>query len=342
MESHADQRLRHLYTGDSVWYIARTARDRSPGIEEANADQALIEHLFLSEVRGGAAYAQHPVSIRATRVLDGRTEVFLDKCAIGTRGKRYDFAEEALCRLLPFGVDDGELAGVCGLRVSHIDSRGIHLRLVQAPAAHLTLVGPTAAHWKQLVAEHHKAVSAAGSTPLWDRQRYGEAEHAFHARHPKFGEHEAGMSLLTSGILRRIGMWHTTSNAFCTRYWQAGHQTMVWELRHLYGTRPAHDEFAALFRKPLWGPPLVVLKQHCDCHSRRPDAGGRPHPDFERQCTFEFHHQDRPGVLEIRFRTGRPRNDDEPEVRADLEAAGADPAWLGRVLPRRKILVPAG
>ncbi|MCX4749148.1 hypothetical protein OG455_27185 [Kitasatospora sp. NBC_01287] len=149
------------------------------------------------------------------------------------------------------------------------------------------------------------------------------------------------MRWLTSDVLRRIGLWHTTSTAFCTRYWQHGDQTMIWELRHLYGVRPAHDDFAALLRDPVWGPPLSIWKYHCDCHHRRPDPGGRPHPDYERQCTFHFHHSDQPGVLQIRFRTNAP-SDDEPEVRQELQAAQADSVWLSRVLPQRKLVAAPG
>ncbi|MFE3498487.1 hypothetical protein [Kitasatospora sp. NPDC059160] len=90
------------------------------------------------------------------------------------------------------------------------------------------------------------------------------------------------------------------------------------------------------FRNPVWGHPLAVWKSHCDCHHRRPDPGGRPHPDFGRQCRFEFHHPDHPGVVQVRFNTEAPRVEDEPKVHAALKAARANAVWLERVLPSRR------
>ncbi|MEY9956804.1 hypothetical protein [Streptacidiphilus sp. MAP5-52] len=334
MESHEDRRLRQTYTGDSAWYLARTVQSREPGIRAASADQALVEHHFLSELHGGFAWAAHPVSIRATRVLTGRTEVLLDEQAFSGRGGHsYDIAEHAICRLLPTGATDGELGGVRGLRVRRVDDRGLHLQLLHASTGRLVLVGPTRERWHGLLKAHRQLVIDAGCSPLWELPQQGAAEIKFAAEHGSYEASEAGMSWLTSGLLRRIGLWHTASNAYCTRYWQRGDQTMIWELRHLYRARPMHDEFTALLRSPLWGPPLTIWKQHCDCHSRRPDPGGQPHPAYQRQCTFEYHHPDRPGVLQVRFRTMEPQKRDDPGVRAALEAAGADPGWLNRVLP---------
>jgi hypothetical protein len=330
------QRLR-LYTGDSLRYFARShAHRQALGIPAAEHDQALIDHAFITTFNGGFAYAAHPIAIRATRTVEGGTEVHIDDRAV-IAGRHYDVAEHTLY-LLPFDAGDDGLGGVRGLRVSHVDKRGLHLRLLHAPAARLTVVGPPASRWRSLLAERQRELIGLGCTPLWLLPDYGTAERANWAQHGEYERSEAEMSWLTSAVLRRIGLWHTTSTAFCSRYWMRGDQTMIWELRHLYGVRPAHDEFAALLGDPVWGPSLQILDSHCDCHHRRPDAGGRPHPNYERNCMFEFHRPERPGVLQIRFRTGPPREEDEPRVRAELTGANADPAWLNRVLPRSKVM----
>ncbi|MFJ2807851.1 hypothetical protein [Kitasatospora sp. NPDC087271] len=337
MRTRANRRLLCRYTGDSAWYFARSSRDARAGIRAAGDDQALIEYHFLTKFSGGFAYAAHPVAIRATRVLDDRTEVLLDDHAYTSRPDHpYDVADHAIRSILPSGTSPHQLTGVCGLRVGHIDDRGLHLRLLQAPTAHLTLIGPPPSRWRQLLADLRNDTTEDGAPVLWDRPQLAAVERDFRNHHGEWDDEEAKMRWLTSGLLRRIGLWHTVSTAFCSRYWQRGDQTMIWELRHAYGVRPAHDELAAAFRNPVWGHPLTILKSHCDCHHRRPDPGNRPHPDFGRQCLFEFHHPDHPGVIQVRFNTEAPRVEDEPKVHAALTAARANAVWLERVLPARR------
>ncbi|MEU8919451.1 hypothetical protein AB0D10_00770 [Kitasatospora sp. NPDC048545] len=337
MDSRSNRRHLQTYTGDSAWYLARTGSTHPEvGIPAASDDQALIEHLFLNGLKGGSAYAAHPVSIRATRVLDGRTAVLLDQSAF-VAGRLHPIAERAI-ELLPFEAEDGSLGGVDGLRTDRpnpVDRRGLHLRLLQAPTARLTLVGPAQNEWTNRLAAREQELTAARCQPLWTTRERGAAELAHRAAHGSYEDEEAESRWLTSGLLRRIGLWHNTSNAFCTRYWQRGDGTFIWELRHLYGVPVTHDDFAAHLKDPQWGLPLSVQKSHCDCHSRRPDRGGQPHPDYQRQCTFTFHHRgDRAGELQIRFRTEAP-TEDRSDTREELRRVGADSAWLRRVLPLR-------
>lgn len=104
-------RTYQLCTGDCAWYTSRTDWTRTAlGIGTADDGQALIEHLVLSHLQAGSAYAPHPIAIRTTRVLTDRTEVHLDERAVIDDDHR-DIAEHAV-ELLPFDPGPGELGGI--------------------------------------------------------------------------------------------------------------------------------------------------------------------------------------------------------------------------------------
>jgi hypothetical protein len=175
--------------------------------------------------------------------------------------------------------------------------------------------------WRASVLQEH------GCRPCWNEPRITPAEAAYEREHRALLQDEDNAAWLPSGLLRRVGLLHTVSTAFSTRYWLMVDK-WKFELCHEWRVPPPHDEFIGHLINDRWGLPLALTHGHCDCDPKW------AYPNYDKQCTFELSHRGtRPGELQLRFRTIRARYPTSSTYR-DLQRANAAPNWLARVLPR--------
>ncbi|GAA2718484.1 MULTISPECIES: hypothetical protein [Streptomyces] len=218
--------------------------------------------------------------------------------------------------------------GVPGLRLLGIDEHGLHIGMVGTDAS-ATLTGPTPDRWRSLLDKHRAWCRENDLTPLWDTAYLSEPEAAYRAKEAEWHRILADSAWLGSGLLRRIGLFHTVVSPFCLRYWFDGVDWKV-ELKYEHGVALHHDELVQYLTHPSWGLPLRVHHRHCECRPCDCD-GGR-----ERICWIELapttQHR---GGISFRFRS-TDRDRDHSAVHAKLVSSGAPKSWLERALPQHQ------
>ncbi|MER5781249.1 hypothetical protein ABT104_05900 [Streptomyces mobaraensis] len=302
-----------------------TARPAT-AISEATGDQALLESALFTHANGLADYCAHPAGIHSVDPRVDHLTVRLDSYIGPTRD--YPLGEHCLATLLPTQNTrtKEEPSGVPGIRLRGIDDRGLHLGLADSSAS-ATLTGPTAEQWRSYLDNHRALCIENGAAPLWETADLSEAEAAFRTEHSSWQEILSRSAWIGSGLLRRIGLFHTVSNAYSLGYWLDG-RDWKFELTYEHGVPVNHDELVQYLTHPAWGLPMRVDHRSCQCRPCDCD-GGR-----ERICWIELTPTtDRVTGISFRFRsTAKDRN--ITRVYRSLALSGASTAWLERVLPQ--------
>ncbi|MDO0912966.1 hypothetical protein QQM39_19565 [Streptomyces sp. DT2A-34] len=334
------KRLRR-YTGLTHAQAKQLLKDRAgkvPRIPAATGPQRLLEALIFEHLRGDVDYFAHPIGIRSVFPQHDSLVVSLD--ASSTR-RGYPLVAHALDGLLPAELpkseqseDDVRVIGVPGIRITRASRKGLRVSLAGTKAS-VFLTCDASTNWADLLADHRAQLEAARYRPCWSEPKMTPAERAFHQDHAEMARAVEEASWLPSGLLRRSALLHEVSAAYCTRYWVTWDQWRI-ELKHDPGVKPPHNAFINHLTDPKWGMNLAVDKLHCQCDVQWAD------PHYDRQCTVELSSPtSRPGVLQVRFRAmGTWCN--AYDTYRDLKRAGANPAWLRRVMPqhhhRRRIV----
>ncbi|GAA0444219.1 hypothetical protein ACFQ2B_00360 [Streptomyces stramineus] len=304
-----------------------TNRPASP-IAKVTHEQALLEAALFERIDGIFDYCAHPAGIQW---VDPRTD-HLTVCLDPYLGRPdRPLPLHSLAGLLPthyIGTEETPEGpgGVPGLRLLSIDEHGLHLGMIGSSAS-ATLTGPTPDLWRTLLDEHRSWCRENELAPLWNTAGLSEPETSYRAEHPHWHSILADSAWLGSGLLRRIGLFHTAVSPFCLRYWFDG-VDWKFELKYEHGVALDHDELVALLTHPSWGLPLRVHYRHCECRPCDCD-GGR-----ERICWIELApHGQRRGGISFRFRS-TARGRDHTAVHAKLVSSGAPKPWLERALPQ--------
>jgi hypothetical protein len=333
---YQDRNTKHMkhYTGLPHERAGNHLKVLGPGlrrIPDATGPQEHLEALILEHLRGDVDYFAHPLGIASVTPRPDSITVTLD--ASTTRHDRL-LAAHALEGLLPAEVPtelrtEGEtpVIGVPGLRVAQASRSALHLTLAKTTAS-LILTSDNSIDWSDLLATRESDLAADGYTPCWSEANFTDAERTFHRDHADLCQAVKEAAWLPSGLLRRVGLFHEVSTAFCTRYWVAGFDLWRFELKHEHGVPAPHEEFLAHLTDPKWGISLRVGRVHCVC-----DAPGID-PQYDRQCTARLSSTGtREGTLQLRFTTMRNRCD-YSDVYHDLVRADAPQEWIRRVMPR--------
>ncbi|MGY1438150.1 hypothetical protein [Streptomyces reniochalinae] len=301
-----------------------------PRIAESAGPQRLLEALVFEHLGGDVDYFAHPIGISS--VLPRHDSLVISLDASSTR-HGFPLVAHALEGLLPAELPEAEqkqgdvrVIGVPGIRTTRAGREGLRLSLAGTKASViLTCNGST--NWADLLADRQEQLEAAEYRPCWNEAEMTPPERAFHQDHAEMSRVIEDASWLPSGLLRRSGLFHELSTAYCTRYWSTWDRWRI-ELKHDLGVEPPHDAFIDHLTDPKWGMHLAVDKLHCECDAPWAD------PHYDRQCTVELSSPtSRPGELQVRFRAmGTWCN--SYDIYRDLKRTGADPAWLMRVMPR--------
>ncbi|WP_159391793.1 hypothetical protein [Streptomyces viridochromogenes] len=323
----------HRYTGLTHAQARQFLEDQPvgrPRIVEATGAQRRLEALVFEHLGGDVDYFAHPIGIGS--VVPSHDDLVVSLDASSTR-HGYPLVAHALEGLLPAELpkaeqteDDVRVLGVPGVRTTRTSREGLHLSLAGTEASVILTCGDNS-NWASLVADRRAVLEADGYRPCWHEAELTEPERAFHQEHAEMSQAVAEASWLPSGLLRRAGLFHEVSTAYCTRYWVTWNEWRV-ELKHDPGVKPAHDALVDHLTDPKWGMDLAVDKLHCECDAPWAD------PHYDRQCTVELSSPtSQPGSLQVRFRAIGTWCDSQDTYRA-LQRAGADPIWLGRVMPQ--------
>ncbi|WKU42595.1 hypothetical protein Q3V23_00060 [Streptomyces sp. VNUA116] len=294
-------------------------------IPEASGDQALLEAALFEHANGTASYCVHPAGVHS---VDPRTDHLTMRLDPLLGRPDRPLAEHCLATLLPTQNtrSDEDPYGVPGIRLLSIDDRGLHLGMADSNAS-ATLTGPTTAQWHAHLAAHRALCTESGLAPLWETASLSTPEAAFRAKHPTWQEILHRSAWLGSGLLRRIGLFHTVSNTYGLSYWFDG-QDWKFELRYEHGVPVNHDELVQYLTHPAWGLPMRVDHRYCECRPCDCD-GGR-----ERICWIELvPTSSRATGISFRFRSTAKDRDLTDEYRSLIDS-GASASWLERVLPK--------
>ncbi|MET9648603.1 hypothetical protein [Streptomyces syringium] len=304
-----------------------TTRLAAP-IPEAAGEQALLEAALFERIDGIFDYCAHPAGVHSVLPQPDHLTVRLDPY-LGRTDRALPL--HSLAGLLPtYYTGDKEdpegPGGVTGVRLLGIDERGLHLGMA-GNAASATLTGPTSEQWRDHLAEHRAWCAENELAPLWDTPGLSEPETADRAAHSSWYQILAKGAWLGSGLLRRIGLFHTVASPYSLRYWNNG-EDWKFELKYERGVPADHDDLIQHLLHPTWGLPLRVDHRHCECRPCDCD-GGR-----ERICSIDLAPLDgRYGGIGFRFRS-TAQGYDLTEQYAKLVNSGAPSSWLRRALPR--------
>jgi hypothetical protein len=318
------------YTGLSYQAAWECIADLEPGqapIPEAAGAQRLLEGRVFTYLRCDVDYFAHPLGVASVR--PGRDDLTIALDASVTR-HGHPLVMHAVEGLLPAEPPDSRdveepVIGVRGIRVAAVTRDRLVLSLA-GTSARLTVTSTGRTDWRQLLDARASQLRRAGCRLCWDRPGLTAAETAYERAHAGLFGAEDAAAWLPSGLLRRIGLFHTVSAAYCAQYWTTV-DTWKFVLRHQYGVAMPHDSVIAHLTDPRWGLPLVVEDRYCQCGAPWLD------PRYEQQCTVELSHREQvPGGLQLRFLTNYAQRPID-HIRSDLIRAQADPAWVHRVLP---------
>ncbi|MFJ8675154.1 hypothetical protein [Streptomyces sp. NPDC093589] len=235
-------------------------------------------------------------------------------------------SEYALAHLLPSAEPGVQVGGVMRLRVAGVRDLDLHLKLVNTESS-LVLRGTRGTRWRDLLAERRRDLEEGGLVPLWDEPGPSSHELDDEREFASLVQRSRDLAWLGSGLLRRIAMFQHASTAYSTRSWITGNE-WIFELDTHRDVPLAHDAFLKCLMDDVWGLPLKITHQFCDCSLQGTARRGY-------QCTYylEHRHPEVPGIMQIRFRWGDPAHGDD--MRERFEELNADREWLNRVLPRR-------
>ncbi|WP_097914118.1 hypothetical protein [Streptomyces sp. b84] len=303
------------------------ASPRQDPVPAPGRDQARLEAAVFERLGGTIDYCAHPAGVARLHPDTGHLTVELDP----QLGPDHSLPEHALQALLPTrytGPDqdgEGEPGGISGMRVLNIDEHGLHLQLASTEAR-VTLAGPSAKTWRNLLAAHWTGYRSGLLVPLWDTSELTPFEADYLAKDHTWWDECDEFAWVASGLLRRIAVFHTVTTPYCVRYWRHG---LGWQFELLYqhGVPVNHDELIAHLIHERWGMGLKASRDHCACKPCDCDGGA------ERNCWYTLDAGEGDlGAIGIHFRRNAVGRD-LTRAYGRLVAAGADPDWLARALP---------
>ncbi|MGW6857785.1 hypothetical protein [Streptomyces xanthophaeus] len=301
------------------------AADNQHPVPEAGRDQARLEAAVFERLGGTVDYCAHPVGIAHLTPQPTRLTVAVDR-KLGPRHRLYKHALQALLPAQYTGSDEKveAPAGIVGVRLRAIDSNGLHLGLAGTDA-HVTLTGPTEQQWRAAMASHRESFRRESYDLLWEATDLTRPELDYIATLPTWWAERDETAWVASGLLRRIGLFHTVTKPFCVSYWQHG---LGWklELRYEHGVPVDHDAVIEHLTHPRWGMNAQVKRDFCACKPCDCDGGA------ERTCWFTLEPAGLGGEIGLRFRRTRAGHD-ASSAYGRLVKAGASSAWLAQALP---------
>lgn len=321
-------RKRIAYTGEPYQFALEALRNAGHPmpLPDSWGDQALLESQVLSKLGDGGSWSAHPLGISGVRLSpDKPVEVHLDSHVELSKGEDYPMAWHVLDRLLPYAEPDIQVNGILGLRIAAIRGNYLHLKLAETESR-LVIRGIPGTRWEDYLDERWDSLVKADAPPLWRSPLVSDHERKDEQSHPHVRRTERDIAWIGAGLLRRIGLFHTSSSAYSTRSWITGNE-WIFELDSRYDVPLDHDTLLARLTAAGWGLPLRMIEHHCTCNGPQLESDR-----YIRQCTYELAHRERPGCgLQLRFRWGPAVYG--RDVRRQLERLGADIDWLDRVLP---------
>lgn len=250
-------RKRVLYTNETFEQAHQAISDLPPGGQPlpvaGSTDQEALESDVLRLLLRGGDYRVFPFGVR--RTLPSALSLCLE---IG--GERR--AGELLAALLPTYEPEGEVGGIAGLRVRSRSASGIELHQPGRTCS-VWLTGLPSSAWRRLEIQHLLYITGMGWKPCWrhpnwtDEERLWEAEWGSDAWTARF--REGGW--ISSGLLRRIALFHTVATPQAISAWQAlGPGTAHWkmELDHLPESGYRVDEMVSFLTDSDFGLPLSL------------------------------------------------------------------------------------
>ena len=319
------------YTGVSVNAIPPLQSPPAHPFPAQPAPRARFDAAVMEQVcRAGGFYWAHPFGVAAVHSGPTETVLELDDRTVIDRNKPHDqhptMADFIIRHLLPSHEGQGatQVHGIPGLRLASRRGgprRDLHLVEVDGPG-HVVLRAVAGTDWQRILREVERDVRAEGFTPLWKEQAITPQEVVHAEGLPHRQATLRRLASIGAGLLYRINLFYAVSVAYTTSSWVS--DRWVVEMRAVRAAGHPHDDFVAALTDPVWGLPLVPDARDTNCHcSSQPTT-------WETRCDFSFYDPSTGGELELRFRC-RPGTPDD--ARADYADAGADPAWLDKVLP---------
>ncbi|MGW6705481.1 hypothetical protein ACWGDE_11400 [Streptomyces sp. NPDC054956] len=300
------------------------ATDHQHPVPDADRDQARLEAAVFERLGGTVDYCAHPAGIAHLTPRPTHLTVAVDR-KLGPRHRLYEHCLQALLPIQYTGPDEVEgPGGMVGVRLRSIDGAGLHLGLAGTDAQ-VTLTGPTEQQWRAAIASHRESFRQEPYDLLWEAADLTRPEIDYIASDPTWWGERDEAAWVASGLLRRIGLFHTVTKPFCVSYWQHGLGWKV-ELRYEHEVPVDHDAVIEHLTHPRWGMNVQVKRDHCACKPCNCDGGA------ERMCSFTLEPGVPGGEIGLRFRRTRAGYD-ASDAYGRLVRAGASPAWLAQALP---------
>jgi hypothetical protein len=279
---------RRLYTAERLRWLGELD-PLSPISDAASFEQARLEAAVFSAFAGLGGYTQHAGGIDWTRQMpDGTICVHMDSTVAefdcppdetvsGTYEPGYGVAELVVQSLLPAQKAD-YFNGAAGVRVAAAKSRDLHLNLIGAESARVTLRAAEWVDWQAILKEHARVITLDGQRPLWEEPkatRLEQRELASYRSH-------SNTSRLASALLRRVGLFHNVAFAHSISAWTCGPDTWNLEIYTDPCKGPIHQAFLNFLTDPKFGIPLQVRWVWCAC--------GNPERRVNCELTLELTH----------------------------------------------------
>ncbi|MGW6773594.1 hypothetical protein ACWGBX_24670 [Streptomyces sp. NPDC055037] len=302
-------RQRMIYTNETFEQayqaLAALPDGTSPLPAAGSRDQEDFESGIFLKLHRGGDYRELPFGIRST-VPDAHT------LRLTVESERQ--AELMLTFLLPVHEPEGEVGGVRGLRIRNHSGDGIELHQ-PGRSCSLWMTGLPEPAWHRIEAEHLLYVTEIGCKPCWRYPDWTEEELLHEAT---WGSdswtarfREGGW--LTSGLLRRLPLFHTVAVPQAVSAWLAlGPGTAHWkmELDHLPASSYRIDQMLGALTHPVFGLPLAPHPSQLQ--QRDPE---------ETSVRVRLHGQNNTGVLEMLFcRFDHQLERKRPELHAAITA----------------------
>ena len=269
-------RIRSQYTAEPHVLARQAVSEDQAVVPPAATDEQLVleaEVLYELVMRAGGQFSAYPFGIRQTSPRPNSLHLMVE-----SEGR----AVEILRALLPVDDPDGELSGIAGLRVRTLTHRGIELHQPGRTTS-LWLTGLSADGWCRAEAEVAAVTDESRWDVLWRSPAWTQRERdweAWWASGPG-GEQARAGAWCSSGLLRRLGLFNTTSTADIVSAYKGlgiigyeGRGPMRWciELAHRTGVPHARDGLLRALTDARFGLPLAPalhLEQHFDLEPGR-------------------------------------------------------------------------
>ncbi|WP_280269135.1 hypothetical protein [Nocardia wallacei] len=288
------------YTGTSDPYTtghSRRFNSVRPIPAAPSADHELLEStVFAALGRSGYYTGPAPFGIRAVRWAKDRSLVvrIVDSVA-DAYGRRVPYTGIVANQILPYG--DGGMAwnGVDNLRIVDVTDRELTVTLA-GTEARLSLRGGFHTNWRMALANRRRAIATyeEGARPMWNDPSREPDEF------PGFSRMHREIAWLGSGLLRRVALFQSATNAFQVSGWCCDEQ-----FKFALDTTPQawtdHTAFESAISNPLWGLGLTPQTRWCYCDRM---------PNESCTCTVILTHpSSRAGGLQLRFGCTTPPKD---------------------------------